>query len=132
MAEDPASSELRETGIGLADALLKAFSELLELVGLEARIAVRSVLGACVLLAVGAFFLLAAGLLLEGALIAGFLSAGLPTWGALTAAGAINAAGCLVAGKWRRRLLKGIHFRGTRRQLARLRRPAYGDAAAPP
>jgi hypothetical protein len=132
MAEDPAGSDLRDTCSGLADALLNAFAELLELVGLETRIAVRSLLGALVLLAVGAFLLGVAGLLLEGALIAGLLSTGLPIWGALAAAAVINAAGCLVVGKWRRALLKGIQFRGTRRQLARLRTPAYGDAAAPP
>lgn len=132
MATDRATTDLWEAGFVLADALVKAFGELLELAGLEAQIALRSLARAFVLLLVGLLLLVGTLLLLEAALIAGLLAAGLPTWGALAATAAINALAMFAVGRYRHMVLQDIRFRATRRQVAHLMTPTYGNAGSPP
>jgi hypothetical protein len=132
MAAQRATNDLWETGFVLADALVKAFGELLELAGLEAQIALRSLARACVLLLVGLLLLMGTVLLTEAALIAGLLATGLPTWGALAASAVINALAVLAVGRYRHAVLLGVRFRATRRQVAHLMTPTYGNAGSPP
>jgi hypothetical protein len=132
MATDRATNDLWDTGFVLADALIKAFGELLTLAGLEARIALRSLVRAVVLSVVGLLLLVGSVLLTEAALIAGLLAAGLPTWGALATSAALNALALFAVGRYRQAVLQGIRFRATRRQITQLMTPTYGNAGGPP
>jgi hypothetical protein len=133
MGTGRAFEDLFETCLALGEALFKAFGELLELAGLEARIALRSLVKACVLLLVALFLLSAAFLLGEAALITGLRAAGLPLWGALVTALGVNCVGLWAIGRWRRALLSNLRFSATRRQIAHLAtRPVYGDPGPAP
>lgn len=127
-----ADADLLGAGVAWVDAVLAALAEALELAGLEARLAARSLARALLLAFVGLLLLLAAGVFAHAALIAGLLAAGLPTWAGLAITAAIDAAGFGLAVHRRREVLKGAQFRATRRQLAHLGRPAYGDAGTTP
>ena len=132
MAVERPPADLWDTGVSLVDAVLGALAQALELAGLEARLAARSLARALLLALLGLLLIVCACLLAQAALIAGLLAAGLPVWGALALTAAINAVAFALVGRRRRELLKAASFRATRRQLATLRRPTYGDAATAP
>lgn len=129
---DTADTDLLGAGLAWADAVLAALAGALELAGLEARLAARSLARALLLAFLGLLLLLTAGVFAHAALVAGLLAAGLPAWAALAVTAAVDAAGFGLTVYRRREVMKGARFRATRRQLAHLARPAYGDAGTTP
>lgn len=129
---DTADTDLLGAGLAWADAVLAALAGALELAGLEARLAARSLARALLLAFLGLLLLLTAGVFAHAALVAGLLAAGLPAWAALAVTAAVDAAGFGLTVYRRREVMKGARFRATRRQLSHLARPAYGDAGTTP
>lgn len=103
----------------LAD-LQRTTGELLRLAGLEAQIAARSLLRGIAMLAMASLLVLCAAALLEAALVAALLTAGLPVWAALGVAALANVVVAMLLSRQGRQLFVALRFHATRRQLRQL------------